>query len=178
MAQVSYWYPKREQGTANGIYGGVANLSPGIASLWIPLALGLYGAQNTYWLWLLYLGAGIVLYLVFGKNAPYFQLRKQGASDDEARRLAADAGQELFPQGTAVQSLKTTAKYWQTWVLVGVYFTTFGGFLALTAWFPNYWQTNFNLKLFPDAVGYTALFSIGARPDAGGRRLCQRQVRR
>jgi len=162
MAQVSYWYPKKKQGTANGIYGGVANLSPGIASLWIPLALGLYGARNTYWLWLLYLGVGIALYAVFGKNAPYFQLRKQGASEEEARRLAAEAGQELFPQGTAVQSLKTTAKYWQTWVLVGVYFTTFGGFLALTAWFPNYWQTNFNLKLFPDAVGLTALFSIGA----------------
>ncbi len=162
MAQVSYWYPKKKQGTANGIYGGVANLSPGIASLWIPLALGLYGAQNTYWLWLVYLGSGILLYLLFGKNAPYFQLRKQGASEDEARRLAAEVGQELFPQGTAVQSLKTTAKYWQTWVLVGVYFTTFGGFLALTAWFPNYWQTTFNLKLFPDAVGLTALFSIGA----------------
>jgi NNP family nitrate/nitrite transporter-like MFS transporter len=162
MAQVSYWYPKKKQGTANGIYGGVANLSPGIASLWIPLALGLYGAQNTYWLWLLYLGAGVLLYLVFGKNAPYFQLRKQGASEEEARQLAAEAGQELFPQGTAVQSLKTTAKYWQTWVLVGVYFTTFGGFLALTAWFPNYWQTNFNLRLFPDAVGLTALFSLGA----------------
>jgi len=127
MAQVSYWYPKKKQGTANGIYGGVANLSPGIASLWIPMALGLYGAQNTYWLWLLYLGIGVLLYLVFGKNAPYFQLRKQGAPEAEARKLAAEYGQELFPQGTAVQSLKTTAKYWQTWILVGVYFTTFGG---------------------------------------------------
>lgn len=162
MAQVSYWYPKKKQGTANGIYGGVANLSPGIASLWIPFSLGLFGAQNTYWLWLVFLGSGILLYLVFGKNAPYFQLRRQGASEDEARRLAAEAGQELFPTGTAVQSLKTTAKFWQTWVLVGVYFTTFGGFLALTAWFPNYWQTNFGLDLFPQAVGLTALFSIGA----------------
>lgn len=162
MAQVSYWYPKKKQGTANGIYGGVANTSPGIASLWIPFALGLYGAQNTYWLWLVYLGVGIALYLIFGKNAPYFQLRKQGASEAEARELAREYGQELLPTGTALQSLKTTAAYWQTWMLVGVYFTTFGGFLALTAWFPNYWQTVFGLKLFPDAVGLTALFSIGA----------------
>jgi NNP family nitrate/nitrite transporter-like MFS transporter len=162
MAQVSYWYPKKKQGTANGIYGGVANMSPGIASLWIPFALGLYGAQNTYWLWLTYLGVGIALYLIFGKNAPYFQLRRQGADEAEAKRLAQDYGQELMPTGTAVQSLKTTAAYWQTWVLVGVYFTTFGGFLALTAWFPNYWQTVFGLKLFPDAVGLTALFSLGA----------------
>ncbi|HTH13184.1 MAG TPA: MFS transporter [Spirochaetia bacterium] len=162
MAQVSYWYPKKQQGTANGIYGGVANLSPGIASLWIPFSLGMFGAQNTYWLWLVFLGSGVLLYLVFGKNAPYFQLRKQGAPEEEARKLAAEKGQELFPTGTAVESLKTTAKYWQTWVLVGVYFTTFGGFLALTAWFPNYWQTNFGLKLFPEAVGLTALFSIGA----------------
>jgi MFS transporter, NNP family, nitrate/nitrite transporter len=162
LAQVSYWYPKKKQGTANGIYGGVSNLSPGIASLLIPLSLARFGAQNTYWLWLILLGGGVILYLLIGKNAPYFQLKKQGASEEEARRLAAERGQELFPTGTAVQSLKTTAAYWQTWVLVGVYFTTFGGFLALTAWFPNYWQTNFNLKLFPEAVGLTALFSIGA----------------
>lgn len=162
LAQVSYWYPKKKQGTANGIYGGVSNLSPGIASLLIPLSLGRFGAQNTYWIWLIILACGVILYLLVGQNAPYFQFKKQGASEEEARRLAAERGQELFPTGTAVQSLKTTAAYWQTWVLVGVYFTTFGGFLALTAWFPNYWQTNFNLKLFPEAVGLTALFSIGA----------------
>ena len=162
MGQVSYWYSKAKQGTANGIYGGVGNLSPGIASLWIPVALGLYGAQNTYWLWLVYLLVGIFLYAVFGKNSPYFQLIKQGLSSEDAKTLAHKAGQELFPSGTALQSLKTTARYWQTWVLVVIYHTTFGGFLALTAWFPNYWQTNFGLKLFPDAVGLTALFSIGA----------------
>jgi NNP family nitrate/nitrite transporter-like MFS transporter len=162
MAQVSYWYPKKKQGTANGIYGGIANLSPGIASLLIPLSLGRLGERNTYWLWLALLGTGTLLYLVFGKNAPYFQLRKQGATEEEARKLAAEYGQELFPTGTAVQSLKKTAGYWQTWVLVGVYFTSFGGFLALTAWFPNYWQTNFGLALFPEAVALTALFSIGA----------------
>ncbi len=162
MGQVSYWYSKSKQGTANGIYGGVGNLSPGIASLWIPVALGMYGAQNTYWLWLVYLLIGIGLYTVFGKNAPYFQLLKKGATPEKAQDLARQAGQELFPSGTALQSLKTTARYWQTWVLVVIYHTTFGGFLALTAWFPNYWQTVFGLKLFPDAVGLTALFSLGA----------------
>ncbi len=162
MAQVSYWFPKKKQGTANGIYGGVANLSPGLASFWIPLSLLWFGPQNTYWLWLAFLGVGILLYMAFGKNAPYFQYKKQGASEEEARSLAAERGQELFPTGTAVQSLKTTAGYWQTWILVGVYFTTFGGFLALTAWFPNYWQTNFGLALFPQAVALTAAFSIGA----------------
>ncbi|NNM53715.1 MAG: MFS transporter [Spirochaetales bacterium] len=162
MGQVSYWFSKAKQGTANGIYGGVGNLSPGIASLWIPIALGLYGAQNTYWLWLVYLAVGIGLYAIFGKNSPYFQLIKQGVSAEDAKALARQAGQELFPSSTALQSLKTTARYWQTWVLVVIYHTTFGGFLALTAWFPNYWQTMFGLKLFPEAVGLTAIFSIGA----------------
>lgn len=162
MAQVSYWYSRAKQGSANGIYGGVANTSPGIASLWIPIALANWGDQTTYGVWLLYIGAAIILYLLIGQNAPYFQLRRQGASDAEARELAAQKGQELFPAGTAKQSLVTTAKYWQTWILVAIYFTTFGGFLALTAWFPNYWQTVYGLKLFPDAVGLTAIFSIGA----------------
>lgn len=162
MGQVSYWYPKKKQGSANGIFGGVANLSPGIASLWIPIAIVGFGVQNTYRIWLIYLAIGIALYFIFGKNAPYFQLRKQGASPEIAREIAASHGQESFPGGTALQSLKTTARFWQTWLLVIMYFTTFGGFLALTAWFPNYWQTMFGLPLFPGAVVLTAIFSIGA----------------
>ena len=62
-----------------------------------------------------------------------------------ARRRRAGApnarGQVLFPRGSAKEALVHSARVWRTWALVGLYFTTFGGFLALTAWLPTYWQS-------------------------------------
>jgi len=51
------------------------------------------------------------------------------------------------------------AKIWRTWVLVVLYFTTFGGFLALTAWLPTYWQRFFEVSHWT-AVIMTASFSL------------------
>src|ERR1019366_7224687 len=48
-------------------------------------------------------------------------------------------GQELFPSGNLKESLLVSARIWKTWALVAIYFTTFGGFVALTAWLPTYW---------------------------------------
>ncbi len=59
----------------------------------------------------------------------------------EARARARALGQELFPAGTTIETLRISARHWQTWALVTVYFTTFGGFVALTAWLPTYWTS-------------------------------------
>jgi NNP family nitrate/nitrite transporter-like MFS transporter len=71
---------------------------------------------------------------------------QQGMNPNEARRLARASGQSLFPAASLVQSLKVSARTWKTWALVWVYFTTFGGFIALTAWFPTYWQSYFGVS--------------------------------
>ncbi len=63
-----------------------------------------------------------------------------GLAPEEARREARARGQELFPTGSLKDSLKASARVWRTWALVGIYFTTFGGFIALTAWLPTYWK--------------------------------------
>jgi NNP family nitrate/nitrite transporter-like MFS transporter len=42
---------------------------------------------------------------------------------------------------------------------VAVYFTTFGGFMALTGWLPQYWQTLHGLRLGQAGL-LTALFSM------------------
>ena len=102
---------------------------------------------------------GIVLYLFLGHNAPYFQMRRAGMPADESRQQAARAGQELFPQASALHALMHAAAEWRTWPLVILYFTTFGGFLALTAWFPTYWQSFFHTTHWT-AVILTASFSL------------------
>ncbi|TGY44907.1 MFS transporter [Clostridium perfringens] len=161
VSQASYWFPKSKQGVALGIYGGVGNLAPGIFALLIPnLALPLLGLPGSYLAWLIFLIVGTVIYIKIGQNAWYFQLVDKGMNKDEAKEIASkEYGQELFPKGKASETLLISAKSWKTWALVFIYFTTFGGFLALTGWFPNYWMTYFGLNMKVAGL-LTALYSI------------------
>ena len=159
ISQVSYWYSKKAQGSALAVFGGVGNLAPGIFSMLIPMALGSLGLTNSYLIWLGMLVSGTVLYFLIGRNAPYFQLRAQGSSMEEARRRAVDCGQVLFPAGSLKDSLAASARVWRTWALVLIYFTTFGGFIALTAWLPTYWTAYFGMTAIQAGL-LTALYSV------------------
>jgi MFS transporter, NNP family, nitrate/nitrite transporter len=159
ISQVSYWYSKKAQGSALAVFGGVGNLAPGIFSMLIPMALGSLGLTNSYLIWLGMLISGTVLYFLIGRNSPYFQLRAQGFSLEEARRRAVDHGQVLFPAGSLKDSLAASARVWRTWALVLIYFTTFGGFIALTAWLPTYWTAYFGMTAIQAGL-LTALYSV------------------
>ena len=159
IGQVSYWFPKSRQGWALGVYGGLGNTSPGLVSVVLPLIIGFWGLWAAYLISLAIVICGIVLYYFLGQNAWSFQLQKQGFSRVEAHREAAKLGQEFFPQASAVATLMEAARQWRTWPLVMLYFTTFGGFLALTAWLPTYWQS-FHAASHWTAIGLTAGFSL------------------
>ncbi|HKE23972.1 MAG TPA: MFS transporter [Bryobacteraceae bacterium] len=159
ISQVSYWFSKKAQGSALAVFGGVGNIAPGIFSMLIPMALGTMGLTNSYLIWLGMLTTGTAAYFLAGRNSPYFQLRAQGMDVAEARYTAATHGQVLFPAGSLKDSLSASARVWRTWALVMIYFTTFGGFIALTAWFPTYWTANFGMT--PIQAGMlTALYSV------------------
>jgi MFS transporter, NNP family, nitrate/nitrite transporter len=139
IPQVSYWFPQNRQGTVLGTYGGVGNLAPGLFTLILPLAIGVWGLAGSYLAWLVFLLLGTLIYAWLAPDAYFFQLRKKGVALEEAKKTARACGQELFPKGTAWQALLHAAEEQRTWGLVFLYFTSFGGFLALTAWFPTYW---------------------------------------
>ncbi len=157
--QVAYWYPKSRQGVALAVFAGFGNLAPGLFSMLIPIALLTLGLAWSYAAWLALLVSGLVYYWFAGANAWYFQLRDQGVAETEARSMAREFGQELFPAGNLKQSLRDSAGTWRTWALVLMYFTTFGGFIALTAWFPTYWTQFFGLTPIYGGM-LTALFSL------------------
>lgn len=161
IAQVSYWFPKAKQGTALGTYAGIGNLAPGIFSLLLPIALINIGMSKSYLLWLLLLILGTVGYYFTGRNAPYFQAVHSGLSEQEGIEIGRQHGQELFPQGKLKDSLARSAKNWKTWTLVAIYFTTFGGFIALTSWLPTYWHEFFGKPAVTAGV-LTAAYSITA----------------
>ena len=159
--QVAYWYPQNRQGSALGVYAGLGNLAPGIFTFLLPLALSGFGLAGSYLVWFVLLLAGAGLYYRLGQNAWYFQHRVQGRSPVQAREQARQAGQEIFPTGSLVESLSISARMWKTWALVGIYFTTFGGFVALTAWLPTYWSAYLGASTFM-AGALTGVFSITA----------------
>lgn len=161
IGQVSYWYPHKRQGTALAIYAGLGNVAPGLFALLIPVVIGALGITWAYGLWLALLLTGIAGYALLALPAPFFQLwrRGQGEPRDRALALARAAGQELFPGRSVREGLKITARLPQTWILVALYFTSFGGFLALTAWLPTYWGERFALGLSA-AGALTMVYSV------------------
>lgn len=159
ISQVSYWFPQARQGRALAVYAGVGNLAPGIFSLLLPMAIASLGLGLSYAAWLTFLAIGTLLYAMLGRNAWYFQLLSAGKDRDGARLRAREMGQELFPAGTTMDSLRIAARAWQTWGLVAIYFTTFGGFVALTAWLPMYWMSAFGFSVVMAGV-LTAVYSI------------------
>jgi len=159
ISQASYWSPKAKQGSALGIYGGVGNLAPGIFTLILPLALTAAGLAGAYLIWLFLLILGTVGYYFTGLNAPYFQLCANGMSPEQARPAAAKLGQEIFPAGNIKDSLFLSAKVWKTWALTAIYFASFGGFLAMTAWLPTYWKSFLGASAVTAGI-LTATYSI------------------
>jgi NNP family nitrate/nitrite transporter-like MFS transporter len=159
--QCSYWYPPESQGSVLGLYGGIGNLMPGMMALGMPFAIRGIGMPKTYILWLGLLGLGTAAYFFFGHNAWYFQLRRQGTKPQEAEQIAREIyGQQMFPKGSAMQSLKMAASNVKTWALVTLYFLNYGGYLALTTWLATFWMEYHG---FEDIVAglLTALYSEG-----------------
>ena len=158
IPSVSYWYPQKKQGTALAMYAGLGNLAPGMFALLLPFLVQSLGFTVSYVLWSGLLLALFGLIFSFMKDAPYFQYQKMGLELDK-EALLLSCGEELFPSGKATDSLIQAASNWRTWVLTFFYFISFGGFIALTVWFPTYWGDLFGLSLVT-AGGLTALYSL------------------
>jgi MFS transporter, NNP family, nitrate/nitrite transporter len=159
ISQVSYWFPQRRQGRALAIFAGFGNVAPGIFTLFLPFALAGLGLAGSYLVWLSFLVVGTAVYALVGRNSWYFQLLRRGLSPEQARAEARSRGQELLPAGKLADSLRISARVWRTWALVWIYFSTFGGFIALTTWLPTYWVSFFGVSVIKAGI-LTALFAI------------------
>jgi len=164
VPQVSYWFPQSRQGTALGAYGGIGNLAPGIFTLLLPYAIASWGLPISYFAWFTFLLVGAALYAWLARDPYFFQLRRQGFDPEASRKIAAEKGQQLFPNQRVWQAVITAAEDPRTWGLVALYFVSFGGFLALTAWFPTYWINLHHLDLKTAAalggIGFSLLAAV------------------
>lgn len=90
---VSEWFPSREVGFAEGIYGGWGNFGAAVASGVLPVLAGIYGGENG-WRWAIgTAGAMALVYSVvfyrFARNTPkgshYFKPKKLGGLEITSR---------------------------------------------------------------------------------------------
>ncbi len=165
IPQTSYWFPKKKQGIALATYAGLGNAAPGFFVLIIVFIIaGGLSLAASYLCWFIFLLVGIAVYAIISHDAWYFQIAKKrlgfilrtekigeltayffsfikrGIPREEAISVSKEMGQELIPTGKLMTALGISAKLWRNWALVWLYFTSFGGFLALIAWFPAYWR--------------------------------------
>ncbi len=161
ISQASYWFPKNRQGYATGLFGGIGTLAPGLFALLLPIIIAAIGLGSAYVCWSIFLAVGTIIYIVFARNAPYFQLKNKGVSEEECKSVALTKGQELFPTGSVKKSLSMSARIPGTWILTILYFITFGGFLALTVWYPSYWREFYGIGDIQCGI-LTAAFSMSS----------------
>lgn len=141
VPQTSYWFPRHEQGWALGVYAGVGNIGPGVFNLLIPVLIASVGLAAAYSAWAAFMLVALLVYAATAVDPYVFQLLRRGHPLEGARDEARALGQEVFPSGSALGSLAAAARLPRTWALVLLYTVSFGGgFTALTAWFPTYWN--------------------------------------
>lgn len=159
-AQLAYWFPRRTHGRALAWFVGIGNLGPTLASYALPSALQILSFTETYFLALLLLLFGLLVYCLSGQNASFFQLLKRGTPAAQAESIAEhDFGQDSFPSSQRTIFLAASAR--MTWVLTIAYFLCFGGIFALTTYFPNYWMNAHGLET-AHAVQLSAQFCLCA----------------
>lgn len=158
--KTSYWFPKKSQGYALGVYAGLGNIGPGVINYVIPVLIGAIGITAAYFSWLTFLIVATLIYAWFAIDAYYFQLIKKGKTFETAKSIGNDLGQDVFPSGGTWQSLKKSASNKRTWILVFLYTISFGGgFTALAAWFPTYWTLFHGMEIVGAGLA-AAVFTI------------------
>lgn len=144
-AQLSYWFPRKTHGRALAWFVGIGNLGPMLASYALPSALRILSFTETYFLALVILLFGLLVYCLSGKSASFFQLLKLGTPTAQAESIAEhDFGQDSFP--SQQHTIFVAARARMTWVLTVAYFLCFGGIFALTTHFPTYWMNAHGLE--------------------------------
>lgn len=162
IPQTSYWFPKSRQGWALGTYAGLGNTAPGLFTLLLPIALAAFGLAGAYTAWFVFLALGTIIYAIIAHDAYSFQIEKSGKSHGDSIQIARELGQEIVPTGNLIQALKISASTGRTWGLVILYFTSFGGFLALTSWFPSYWSLYHGTSIRTAGIFTAVFFSLVA----------------
>lgn len=157
MSNISYFFPKKQQGTALGLNAGLGNLGVSMTQFVTPLiiTLPLLGAAQ--------LAGGKALYL---QNAAFFWVPFILAT-----AIAAAIGMDNLPIRNSLGNQLVVLQRKHTWLMTALYMMTFGSFIGFSAAFPLLIKVVFGHG--PDAPNPLAYAWLGplvgslARPAGG-----------
>ena len=138
MANISFFFPKAEKGTAMGLNAGLGNLGVSVAQFLVPLVItagvfGSFGGEPQTWvkagvskqIWLQNAGFVWVPFIILSTLAAWF-----GMNDLASAKASFKEQAVIF-------------KRWHNWVMCIIYLGTFGSFLGFSAGFPLLIQNEF-----------------------------------
>lgn len=144
---IADWFPAKQLGLTEGIYGGWGNAGSGIAAVSLPVIAAAYG-------WRPAIAASAIPMLVW--SVVFWR----GVSDVPAGKVFRRA-----PRETKFSAWRDP----RALILAAAYFATFGSELCVVAFLPKYFYDKFGLSAM--AAGMLAsifgLANIGARPFGG-----------
>ena len=130
------YYPKERHGFVNGVYG-FGNMGTALTTWLAPVAAVAFGWRTAVKLYLVLLAVFIVLNFVLGdRNEP----RVKTPIREQMRAIAGDA---------------------RLWFLSLFYFVTFGAFVALTVYLPNFLTSHYGMDGVSAGIA-TSVFIVAA----------------
>jgi NNP family nitrate/nitrite transporter-like MFS transporter len=141
----SRWFPPEQQGTALGIYG-LGNIGNSAAVFLGPVVAAWYGRDAVFYTMAALSAIWAVLFFVFARNAPV----------------------TVRPASTA-EMVAVLTREPLAWALSGIYFLTFGGFVAFSVYLPTLLRDQFALTMTDAgfrAAGFVVLATL-TRPAGG-----------
>lgn len=143
VAYVSRWYPPQKQGTALGIFGA-GNVGSAVTKFFAPLVMVAFGWQTVAEIWAGVLAVTAILFFAMTKDDPVLVARRRSGTKPKSSWL------ELEP-------LKNV----QVWRFSLYYFFSFGAFVALALWLPQYLTKVYGVDIRLAGV-IAACFSVPA----------------
>jgi len=140
IAYTSAWFPKKQQGTAMGIFGA-GNAGAAVTNLAAPLIVVAFGWRAVPQVYSIAMLVMAVLFWFFTYPDPKHEERK-------LKNAYPTIGQQLAPL--------TEARVWRFGL---AYYFVFGGFVALALWLPKYYMGQYGLSL-KSAAFITMLFTL------------------
>ena len=129
IAYVSRWYPKRQQGTALGIFG-MGNVGAAVTKFAAPWVMVSMGWQMVANLWAAAIFASGILFYIFCKDDPVVRSRRAGGHKPES-----------------MAAMMAPLREVRVWRFSLYYFFVFGGFVALALWLPRYYMGAYGLDV-------------------------------
>ncbi|MGV8092713.1 MAG: MFS transporter [Mangrovibacterium sp.] len=166
MKAISEWFPKKERGTATGIFNAGTTVGVILALVLTPLILKHWGWQEVFWV----TGALGFLWLIFWLIFYDVPSRQKRLSAEELDFIAAGqvSGEEDSPGKRVKVNWIGLFTMPQTWAVIVGKFMIDPIYWFFLFWLPSYFSSSFQLDLTKPSFGLMVIYASATVGCIGG----------